>query len=121
MLSKAQKLIVQEVCQIQIKSLEEVFMKPDLGTFDEEESYEQFFESFGASRKDFDKIIIEAMEIFKKLKNEPEEVFKLDDTEMLIFRWILFNFKHIWEDYYPKALENLWNKLFLITINDLHL
>ena len=121
MLTKAQKIIVREICSIQFESLNDILLQTDLGEDDSGERYEDILKEFGCSRKDFDKELIDTIAKFKEIYKDPEEVYTLEELDLIVFKHVLHNFRHKWEDQYPKALDNLWNKLFIWTMaNELH-
>ena len=121
MLTEAQNIIVKEICSIQFTALNNIFMETDLGEDEVGESYEDVFANMGCSRKDFDEELMGVIDKFQEVHDDPEKIYTFEELDMIVFRHILHNFRHKWEDKYPKALENLWNKLFIWTIsNELH-
>jgi len=121
MLTDAQKIIVQEVCSIQFNSLNDILIKTNLGDDDEGDKYEDILADMGFDRKDFDEKLIDTLFEFRTLYDCPDKVFGLRDLDAIIFKHILHNFGHRWENRFPKALSNLWNKLFLLTMaNEIH-
>ena len=112
MITEAQKTIIKEVCSLQFEALEEIIMKPELGEDDDGISYEEILNQYGCTRKDFDFELKATYCKFGEVQDNPELVFTLDELDMLIFRHILHNFAAKWEDRFPKALANLWTKLF---------
>lgn len=120
MLTPPQVTIIKEVCSIQFRSLEDVLIKIDLGSNSENEPYEEILHDIGCSRKDFDEELIDTYQKFRGVYEEPEKVYELSEIELLIFKHILHKWEHKWIGDYPKALANLWNKLFLFTaINEM--
>ena len=121
MLTDAQKTIVQEVCSIQFNSLNDILIKTELGEDDQGDRYEDILADMGFDRKDFDDELIKTILQFKGLNDDPEKVFELKELDAIVFKHILHNFRHRWEERFPKALSNLWNKLFIWTIsNEIH-
>ena len=120
MLTPPQVTIIKEVCSIQFKSLEDILIRIDLGKNDEDEPYEEVLESMGCNRKDFDEELIITYKNFKAVHEDPEKVYELSELDMIIFKHILHKWEHKWIKDFPKALANLWNKLFLFSaINDM--
>lgn len=121
MLTQAQCTIVKEACSIQFESLEDILTLPHLGQDEDGINYEEILDHYGCSRKDFDVEWVKMMDAFKSVFEEPERVVDLQDLDMLVFRHILHSFRFKWENTYPKALENLWTKLFIHSVaNELH-
>jgi len=121
MLTDAQRIIVREICSIQFESLSDILIQTELGKDDDGERYENILKEFGYGRKDFDKELIDTIAKFKEVHNDPEEIYTLEELDLIVFKHILYNFRHKWEDQYPKALDNLWNKLFIWTMaNEFH-
>lgn len=121
MLTDAQRIIVRKICSIQFESLNDILLQTDLGEDDTGEKYEDILREFGCSRKDFDEELIDTIVKFKEIHKDPERVYTLEELDLIVFKHILYNFRHKWEDQYPKALNNLWNKLFIWTMaNELH-
>ena len=119
MLTQPQILIIKDVCSIQFKSLEDIIMKIDLGSVDDE-PYEQILSDLGCTRKDFDEELINTYNNFRIVFEDPESIYNLNELDMTIFKHILHKWEHKWVGNYPKALSNLWNKLFLVSaINEL--
>jgi len=113
LLTDAQKIIIREICSIQFKSLEDILIQVDLGSDVDGDRYEDILMELGLDRKDFDIELIKTIKKFREIEKEPERLFTFDELDMIIFRYILFNFAHKWQDRYPKAYYNLWNKLYI--------
>ena len=118
MLTEAQNIIIKEVCSIQFESLEDILIQIDLGEDEEGERYEDIFIELGILRKDFDERLVETIENFKIVYKEPERIYQLEELDLMIFRHILHYFSRRWDGRYPKALSNLWNKLFIWNISN---
>lgn len=118
MLTEAQNTIIQEVCSIQFESLEDILISIDLGEDEEGDRYEDIFIELGIERKDFDEKLVETIDNFQWVHSDPERIFKLEELDLMVFRHILHNFRHRWESKFPKALSNLWNKLFIWNISN---
>jgi len=113
MLTEAQKVIIREICLIQFEALENVLGKVDLGQHPIGQSYEELFIDLGITRKEFDEELKLAHKAFKKVNENPEEIYRLQDLDLLTLRYILNKFNHKWETRFPKALHNLWQKLYV--------
>ena len=120
MLTDAQRYIIREICSIQFKSLTDILMRVELGTDEDGEDYQDIFTELDITRGDFDEKLIETIGNFKEVSQNPELVFNLEELDMLVFRHILHNFSHHWDEKFPKAMANLWNKLFLQSVTNLN-
>lgn len=116
MLTEAQNVIIKEVCSIQFESLEDILINADLGEDEEGEKYEDIFIELGIERKDFDEKLIETIKNFQMVYDDPQKVYQLEELDLMVFRHVLHNFQHKWGNRFPKALSNLWNKLFIWNI-----
>lgn len=120
MLTPAQISIIRDVCSIQFLSLEDILVKVDLGNDPENEPYENILLEMGCTRRDFDQELMQTYQSFKRVHEDPELLFELCDLDLLVFKHILHKWEPKWANTYPKALVNLWNKLFLFSaINEL--
>ena len=45
-------------------------------------------------------------------------VFEFKELDLLLFKYILHHFGRRWEKKYPKALDNIWGKLFLLQVSN---
>jgi len=113
MLTEAQHFIVKEVCSIQYESLIRILIKAELGSDDEGEEYSDIFEELDFTRQEFDDKLIETISNFGLVKKSPEKLFSLEELDIMVFRQILHLYDRKWKNRYPKALANLWNKLFI--------
>jgi len=118
MLTEAQNTIIQEVCSIQFKSLEDILIRVDLGEDEEGERYEDILNELRILRKDFDEKLIETINNFQWVCNDPRRIFQLEELDLMVFRHVLHNFRYKWENRFPKALSNLWNKLFIWNVSN---
>jgi len=113
-LTDAQKTIIKQICSIQFDSLEEVLKKKDLGIMSDGTSYQQFFDEMGIDRLDFDHELINTVESFRRVNHNPEvifEVFEIIDFEIFDYIMDLYREEIILK--YPKAFENLKDKIFI--------
>lgn len=118
MLTEAQNTIIQEVCSIQFESLEDILINVDLGTDEDNERYEDIITELGILREDLDEKLIETIHNFQGVHDEPAKIFQLEELDLMVFRHVLHNFGHRWENRFPKALSNLWNKLFIWNVSN---
>lgn len=113
-LTEAQEKIVKYICKIEFNTLEEILMQPDLGETSMGISYEEFLSLYDATREDFDKEVVITHKEFKQLEIDPAYIFTMQPVSRNIFRQLLQLNEETIKGIYPKALLNLWNKLFLI-------
>jgi len=105
MLTTAQEQIIKEVCSIQFESLSNIFIQQL------EVEYEILLESHGCSRRDYDESILKTRAEFKQVFDTPLLLFELSDIDMDIFVFILKNLDLEFKNKFPKAYENLLNKI----------
>lgn len=108
MLTNAQLEIIKTVCSHQFKSLESILLEPDL-----EEDYTLILEAHGCTRKDFDTALINTRKEFQIVWDNPEKLFGLDNLDIEIFKFILMSIQNKFINRYPKALNNLLNKILV--------
>lgn len=98
----------------------DILTKLDLGTDNEGEKYNDIMEDLGFGRDEFDEELIKTINNFEKVGEDPEKLFELEKLDMLVFRHILHNYRNNWIDKYPKAFANLWDKLFVYSLNHIN-
>lgn len=119
MLSDAQRVIIREICSIQFKSLTDILTRVELGFHEDGDEYEDIMAELGFGRAEFDEELILTIKNFEAVRKNPEKVFELEELDMMVFRHILHNFSHQWDQKFPKAMANLWNKLFIQSMTNL--
>ena len=121
MFTEAQKTIIKEVCSIQHGTLTDLLIRKDLGTDEDGEVYEDIMTELGFGRKEFDIEMINTIHKFKEVHDDPELIYTFEELDMLVFKYILHNFSDEWRDRFPKALSNLWGKIFIWGMsNEIH-
>ena len=108
MLTDAQITIIRTVCSYQFESLEGILLEPDL-----EEDYMIILESHGCTRKDFDIALIKTRRHFQEIWENPETFLSLDELDLEIFKFILNYLSKEFQQNYPKALNNILNKILI--------
>lgn len=108
MLTEAQVIIIRTVCSYQFKSLESLLLQPDL-----EEDYNLILESHGCTRKDFDTELINTRKVFQVVWETPELLFDLGGLNIDVFKFILNHIQGDFINIYPKALNNILNRLLI--------
>ena len=107
-LTQAQNLIIRTVCSYQFESLETLLLEPDL-----EEDYTLLLEQHGCNRGDYDTSLIQTRRQFQEVWNEPVTLFTLTDIDIDIFKFILNHIQGDFINLYPKALNNLLNRILI--------
>lgn len=105
MITKAQEFIIKRVCKIQVSSLEEVFLNPNLG------DKEKLMDILGITRKEFDKSLIGTWKNFEELHEEPEKLDRLSYYDLVVFLFILTNLRGEYGKKFPKTIHSLGKKV----------
>ena len=103
-----QQKIIQEICKVQIASLTRLYEK------DSAIDVELVLAQYGADKMDFKLEVASTIKKFERLINHPGSLPKLEPLNISIFRHILANVEHEYIDRAPKAITQLWAKLFLL-------
>ena len=61
--------------------------------------------------------IEEKLDNFKHLNKNPNNLSKLNNSDLSMFRHILAQIEDDYKKTYPKAISNLWKRLFIIEDN----
>ena len=102
MITPTQEFLIKEICDIQTSSLESVFMEPNMIP-----EHEEILINYGATRKDYDAVILKSRTNFITLKDNPHALETLNSMELLIVLFILTHIQEEYGDKYPKAIKNL--------------
>lgn len=112
-LTIAQKKVIREICEIEIDSLTEML---EDGPDDESTL---LLQQTGSTIEEYNAKIKTMRDQFFEIQKNPEDLFKLDEDNISLFRHILFNLEEADEKpedcitiKYPQAIKNLWSKLF---------
>lgn len=105
-----QQKIVRDICKIQLKSLKRIL---------EDQSYsetdlELLLIQNELERQDFDEILIERLHAFEIVNADPQLLPTMKETDISVFRHILNNLEDTYKHKYPKAISNLWSRLFIL-------
>lgn len=119
-LSPEQQEIVKQICFIQLNSLRRIYNNQHHSDQDiimvliENDIDEDAFK---------DKVE-EKLNNFKSLHKNPNNLGKLNNIDLSAFRHLLAQIEDTYKEKYPKAVSNLWNRLFIIedmkTVNNLN-
>lgn len=107
-LTEAQLIIIRTVCSYQFKSLQSLLLQPDL-----DQEYLDILESYDATRKDYDDTLMETHKQFQEVWKDPEKLFELEDIDLEVFKFILGHIQGDFVNIYPKALNNIWNRILV--------
>ena len=109
-LSPTQISIIKQICFTQLSSLRRLYNNEHHSDNDiimvliENEIEED----------EFKHQIENKLDTFKKLSKDPDHLSKMSDVDLSAFRHILTQVEDQFKDKYPKAISNLWNRLFII-------
>jgi hypothetical protein len=105
-----QNLIIRQLCQIQLESLKRIQDNNDLSG----EDITMLLIQENVSKEVFLENILDKVERYEDLHDDPENLKVLGTDDLSMFRHLLTNVENIYNEDYPKAVSNLWNRLFLI-------
>lgn len=109
-LSPAQELLVKEICFKQLSSLRRLYNNKSnspLVIANELEKNE-------VSKEEFLHQLELRMEKVKKISVSPCEINSLENFDLSVFKHILSTLEEKYQERYPQAIANLWNRLFII-------
>ena len=106
----AQRTIIKKICILQLDSLRRLLYNES----DMDLDLEMFLIENEISREEYDKQLVENISKFKKLTKNPDDLRVLDNYDLSKFRHILATLENKFNERYPKAVSNLWQRLFMI-------
>lgn len=109
-LTDAQRLIIRHICSIQLQSLERL-MNDEAHT---EESIGEVLERNNITEEKFEDELYLKIRGFEKLHQDPNLLVQMKEDDVSIITHILTNISERYQEKYPKAIKNLWGKLFFI-------
>lgn len=109
-LSREQQTIIKEICFIQLNSLRRIYNNQHQS---DQDIINVLIEN-EIDENDFKEKIEEKLNNFKELHKNPNKLSKLNNIDLSAFRHILANIEENYKEKYPKAISNLWNRLFII-------
>lgn len=109
-LTPAQTRIIKEICYTQLSSLRRIYNNEHGGG----EDLVMLLIQNEVSPDDFKNQLELSMERVKMLSKKPDNLGNMNHTELSVFKHILFNIEDMFKEQYPKAVSNLWSRLFLI-------
>lgn len=113
-LTPAQNKIIKYLCKLQIESL----MRLHEGEQRCETDVILWLCQNEISQTDFKKSLLESINIIENVKDNPDDLRKLNPSDLSMFRHFLANIEEEYKNRYPKAIANLWGRFFLIEAAD---
>jgi hypothetical protein len=109
-LSPTQITIIKQICFAQLSSLRRLYNNDH---HSDEDIIMVLIEN-EIDEDEFKHQIENKLDTFKKLSKDPDHLSKMSDVDLSAFRHILTQVEDQFKDKYPKAISNLWNRLFII-------
>jgi len=109
-LTPAQRKITKHICILQLESLTRLLNNES----EDDTDITMFLIENEVTRDEYEEQLQKNITKFKRLKDEPDNLRVLDEIDLSKFRHILSSVENRFNDNYPKAISNLWRRLFLI-------
>lgn len=109
-LTPAQEQIIKKVCYLQLSSLRRISNNDHLSG----EDLIMLMIENDISKEDFINQLELNIARFKRYGKEPKAISSMDQKELGIFKFIFKNISKEYQVRYPNAVNNLWQRLFLI-------
>jgi hypothetical protein len=109
-LTNSQVKIIKYICTIQLQSLERLLSNNSHSEID----IILFLARNDINKDNFKRELLDSINDFDTLKNNPDCLQILSKKDLSIFRHLLFNLEDEFKYKYPKAIKNLWLRLNLI-------
>ena len=106
----AQSEIIKSICFKQLDSLRRLYMQKPLCKVD----IERVIKENNISKEAFEDELENKLFKFKQVAKNHSTLKSMSPDDLSIFRHILLNIEDQYKDKYPKAISNLWQKLFFI-------
>jgi len=106
----AQRIIIKKICIHQLDSLRRLLYNETETDID----ITMFLIENEVTQEEYEEQLVKNIGKFKKLNKNPDDLRVLDDTDLSKFRHILTHTEEHFKEKYPKAVSNLWQRLFLI-------
>lgn len=110
-LTKAQKKLVQIVSYYHLSSLRRLYEDNSKS----ENDLVMMLIEHDVSEDEYKCQILANIDRFKKINKNPEEFTSMSPHDLVIFKTILNALEDRYNKIYPKAISNLWQRLFFIT------
>lgn len=105
-----QQKIIRQICTIQLESLERLLENRGHN----EQDLIMVLIQNEISQDEFRETLISRMHSFEIIKADPQQLPTMNDIDISVFRHVLCNLEHLYKDRYPKAIANIWNRLFIL-------
>ena len=102
--------IVKHICSLQLDSLKRITDKTIL----DQEKLITLLEENDVTDEEFQAALETKLVNFENLHKNPEELSQLNDNDLSMFRHILTNVEEKYVKKYPRAISNLWERLYII-------
>lgn len=106
----AQRSIIQNICIKQLDSLRRLLHNESKDDTD----ITMLLIENEVSQEEYEEQLVKNINKFSKLNSNPDDLRVLDDGDLSMFRHILANAEEKYKKKYPKAISNLWQRLFFI-------
>jgi DNA-binding ferritin-like protein (Dps family) len=109
-LSEAQQKLVRIICTHQFDSLKRLY---DDNAHCEED-ITMYLIKYNVTLEEWKEILEDSMDKLNKVHNNPDDLRELRGEDISMFRHTLANIEADYQDKYPRAISNLWQRLFLL-------
>lgn len=106
----AQSEIIRDICFKQLDSLRRLYQNKPMGSI----LIEDELKEHNIKLEDFKDEIENKLFKFKQLSKNHKTLASMTKEDLSAFRHILANLEDQYKNRYPKAVSNLWQKLFFI-------
>lgn len=106
----AQSEIIKDICFKQLDSLRRLYQNKPLGSI----KIENELKEHNVKLEDFREELENKLFKFKQLSRNHKTLTSMTQEDLSVFRHILANIEDHYNKKYPKAVSNLWQKLFFI-------
>lgn len=106
----AQSEIIKDICFKQLDSLRRLYQNKPMGSI----LIENELKEHNIKIEDFKDEIENKLFKFKQLSRNHKTLATMTKEDLSVFRHILANLEDQYKNRYPKAVSNLWQKLFFI-------
>lgn len=109
-LSDAQRVMVRIICTHQFDSLKRLYDNNACC----EEDITMYLIKYNVTLDEWKEILEDSMDKLNKVHENPDDLRELSGEDISMFRHTLANIEDDYKDKYPKAISNLWQRLFLL-------
>lgn len=105
-----QQKIIRNICTTQLESL----MRLMEGNGYQEQDITLELIKNEVTEDEFMETLIQRMHSFEIIKADPQLIPSMCEEDISVFRHVLANLEDQYKDKYPKAIANIWNRLFIL-------